>query len=329
MVRALGAVLRSEPDERGEKLLRELTDNAGAQVSVAAIAALAAADSKRSSRTLIQLVERSGSDRRRAAASALGDLGAIDAVPVLVAALSAKDDRVVADAAWALGEIATRTGGLAAVTKGDHVDVLLRVAKRGGWAASISATGALARIAALDPALLASRRPAAHQLLFHRSRLVRANAARLVGELERVASPIDSTALSTLVSILTDDPSAGAKLAAARALGTIAGGKPARIGGAAVRELDDAAKGRDALLAEVAVAAKKAAPVYPQRGEWRTFYVVDPSADDRPVRQEPYFVVGADTLIWATYTDPRGELSTEHFPSGDAIALPASRESEY
>jgi HEAT repeat protein len=327
-VRALGAVLRAEPDERGEKLLRDLTDNAGAPVSVAAIAALAAADSKRSTRTLIQLVERSGSDRRRAAATALGDLGATDAVPALVAALSAKDDRVVADAAWALGEIASRSGAVATITRGDNLDVLFRVAKRGGWAASISATGALARIAAADPAAFSARRAAASALLFHRSRLVRINAARLVAEVERSTPKVDETALTTLVEILDGDPSTGARIAAARALGTIAGGKTARIGGAGVRALDDAAKERDADLGAAAAAAKKAAPAYPARTEWRTFYVVDPSADDRPVRQEPYFVVGGDAIVWATYTDPRGELSTEHFPAGDAIILPASREAE-
>jgi hypothetical protein len=46
------------------------------------------------------------------------------------------------------------------------------------------------------------------------------------------------------------------------------------------------------------------------------------------VRQEAYFIVGADHLVWATYTDARGEISTEHFPAGDAQVLPASKEGE-
>ena len=78
--------------------------------------------------------------------------------------------------------------------------------------------------------------------------------------------------------------------------------------------------------------AVKAAPgPLPARDEWRTFYVVDPSAADARVRQEPYFVHSPDDLIWASYTDARGELTTEHIPadtSADQIA-PASREPEY
>ena len=45
----------------------------------------------------------------------------------------------------------------------------------------------------------------------------------------------------------------------------------------------------------------------------------------------PYFVHTADDLVWASYTDARGELTTEHIPAEtarDSIS-PASRESEY
>jgi hypothetical protein len=71
-----------------------------------------------------------------------------------------------------------------------------------------------------------------------------------------------------------------------------------------------------------------AAPL-PARTEWRTFYVVDPGADDAPVRQEQYFVHTGDGLVWASYTDARGELNSEHIPPGDAVVWAASRESEY
>ena len=64
------------------------------------------------------------------------------------------------------------------------------------------------------------------------------------------------------------------------------------------------------------------------RNEWRSFYVVDPDADDSPVRQEPYFVIGGDGLGWATYTDARGEITSEHFPAGDAVVLSRSHEDE-
>ena len=333
LTRALGAVLRSSlpaHDARAEKLLRQLAENAATPVSLAAISGLAAAGSTDSVRLLVDLLDKSGSDRRRAAAAALGDIAAVNAVPALVAALGAKDDRVAADAAWALGAIATSgADGADAAGKDDHRAILLRLATRGGWAPSISATAALARIAAAKPALVARDREAAIDLLYHRSRLVRANAARLVGELERGADTPTKEALTALITMAVDDPSPGAKLAAVRALGTIAAGKPARLGDGGLSALDAAAaQTRDKALADAAAAAKRAAPAVPPRDEWRSFYVVEPS-DDRPVRQEAYFLVGADHLVWATHTDARGEISTEHFPTGDAAVLPASRENEF
>jgi HEAT repeat protein len=92
---------------------------------------------------------------------------------------------------------------------------------------------------------------------------------------------------------------------------------------------EDVSKLADDSSLHVAAAAKAkpAAPV--ARSEWRTFYVVDPSADDAPVREEPYFVHTADGLVWATYTDARGEITSEHVPPGDATTWPASREGEY
>ena len=70
--------------------------------------------------------------------------------------------------------------------------------------------------------------------------------------------------------------------------------------------------------ADVKAAAKAAlvgrAPT-PARNDWRNFYVVDPSADDAAVRQEPYFVHTSDGLVWATYTDARGEIASEHLPA--------------
>jgi HEAT repeat protein len=330
LVRALGAVMRSHPDADAVKLLRQLADGATTPVSLAAISALAAANARDATGLLRDLLDKSGSDRRRAAALALGELAAIDAVPNLVAALAAKDDRVAADAAWALGEIAASGAeGAAAVVKGDQLPILFRLARRGGWAASISATGALARIAAVSPAAVVAHRDLATQLLHHKSRLVRVNAAHLVAELERGGKAPTAAAVGALVTIVDDDASPGARLAAIRALATIAGGKPARLGTSAVASLDLAAgQTRDPAVAAAAVAAKKAAPPAIARSEWRSFYVVDPSADDRPVRQEAYFIVGDDQLIWATYTDARGEIATEHFPAGDATVLPASREDE-
>jgi hypothetical protein len=66
------------------------------------------------------------------------------------------------------------------------------------------------------------------------------------------------------------------------------------------------------------------------RSEWRTFQIVDPSASDAPVRQEPYFVHGPDGLVWASYTDARGELDSEHIAPGTdrTDVRPASREAD-
>ena len=78
-------------------------------------------------------------------------------------------------------------------------------------------------------------------------------------------------------------------------------------------------------------AAKAAVKPLPARTEWRNFYVVDASADDARVRQEPYFVHGPDGVVWASYTDARGELTSEHVAPGTdrQHVWAASRESEY
>jgi HEAT repeat protein len=92
---------------------------------------------------------------------------------------------------------------------------------------------------------------------------------------------------------------------------------------------EDVSKLADDPSPHVAAAAKRKATAPVARSEWRTFYVVDPTADDAPVREEPYFVHTPDGLVWATYTDARGEITSEHVPPGDATTWPASREPEY
>jgi cellulose synthase operon protein C len=334
LVRALGAVLRDRKGDADDaiQLMRRLADGATTKVSLAAISGLAAAGATDAAPLLTDLLDKSGSDRRRASAQALGDLGVVDAVPALYAALSAKDDRVVTDAVWALGQIAaTSPEGLAAVTRKDQLAQLFHAAKRGGWGASVSATGALARIALVSPEAVAPHRAEATALLHHRSRLVRINAAKLVAALERGAAAPAAATIAALVSIVDDDPSTGARLAAVRALAAIAAGKPAKLGTAAIAALDaTAATARNPELAAAAVAAKKSAPAEdPPATQWRLWYVVDPADDDRPARQEAFFVIGGDHLVRAMYTDARGELATEHFSPGDAeVVLPATKEAE-
>jgi hypothetical protein len=132
----------------------------------------------------------------------------------------------------------------------------------------------------------------------------------------------DDDAVKLLAQLLKDDPSPHVRMAAARALHQTRGAKAA-----AALKLAGASDA-DPLVRDAARAAPAPAPA---RSEWRMFYVVDPSADDARVRQEPYFVHSADDVVWASYTDARGELTTEHLPpetSRDNV-LPASHEAEY
>jgi len=144
---------------------------------------------------------------------------------------------------------------------------------------------------------------------------VRINTAHALGSLAG-----DDDAAKALAQLLRDDASSKVRIAAARAL--------ARLGGARATSALDVATAADP-DPDVKAAAHATPPPIPPRTEWRTFYVVDPSADDSPVRQEQYFVHTPDGVVWASYTDARGELSSEHVPAGDADVWPASREAEY
>jgi HEAT repeat protein len=328
VVRALGATLRAKPDANARKLLRELSNDNSVKVSLAAISGLAAAKDPSDAAFLRDLVERGASDRRRAAAWALGEMRDVASIDVLATALSsAKDDRLVGDAAWALGEIASahpKDGRINPL-----VDRWLYLAKHGGWAASADATAALARLlwalprADRNTLLTPSRKPALVALAFHRSRLVRMNLAHALGTLSG-----DDDAAKALATMLKDDASAHVRAAAA--------GNLARVGGARVEPALKAAAEADAdLLVKTTVKAAQAGapPAPPARVEWRVFQVVDPGADDAPVRQTPYFIHTPDGLVWATYTDARGELASEHVPAPqngvDTVVWPGSRESEY
>ncbi|HEU0036886.1 MAG TPA: HEAT repeat domain-containing protein [Kofleriaceae bacterium] len=321
IVRALGATLRAKRDPAARKLLRELANDGSIKISLAAIAGLAAAKDPADAPFLRSLVQQGSSDRRRAAAWALGEMRDTDSVDALAAALGTKDDRLTGDAAWALGEIlaATPTHARASTL----VDRWLYLGKHGSWAAAIDSTGALARTLWALPrdkrgTLLGNRRGELVNLAFHRSRLVRINVAQALGSLAG-----DDDAAKTLAQLLRDDPSPHVRIAAAKNLARVGGTKVAPAFKQAL-DTDSDAMVRDAIkAAQTAVAAPVA------RTEWRVFQVVDPGADDAPVRQEQYFVHTADGIVWASYTDARGELASEHVPAGDLNVWPASRESEY
>ena len=329
IVRAIGATLRGQPDPGARQLLRGLVDDASVKVSLAAIAGLAAARSQGDAALLRGLVEQAATDRRRAAAWALGEIHDAGSIDTLATALASKDDRLVGDAAWALGEIlaGSRADGkppAADPRAGSVVDRWLHLVQRGGWAAAINSAAGLARLLWAMPAparaelLTPPRREALFARSFHKSRLVRINLALAYAALG------DDAAVKQLAQLVKDDPSPHVRAAAARAL--------QRIGGArSTAALQPAADDADLTVREAAKAALAPGAPLPPRTEWRTFYVVDPSAGDARVRQEQYFIHTSDDLVWAGYTDARGEITTEHIPaetSRDSIS-PASRESEY
>jgi HEAT repeat protein len=322
LVRAIGATLRSHADAPARGLLRELVDAANIKVSLAAIAGLAAAGSREDAPLLRALVERAAADRQRAAAWALGELRDAGSIDVLATALASRDDRLVGDAAWALGEIFA--GPQAAQLErraGAIADRWLYLVQHAGWAAAINGAGGLARTlwamprAARAELMTAARRDALIARRFHKSRWVRINLAHALAAIG------DDAASRALAQLVKDDVSPHVRIAAARALHRVATAS-------AIAALQPAEVDPDP---RVRAAAKVAPPPPPARTEWRTFYVVDASASDARVRQQPYAVHTADDLVWATYTDARGELTTEHIPAqtSNADVLPASREPEY
>jgi HEAT repeat protein len=323
VVRALGATLRAKNDPGARKLLRQLAVEGSIKVSLAAIAGLAAAKDLGDAAFLRSLVEKGAADRQRAAAAALGELHDGGSIDVLATALSGKDDRLVGDAAWALGEI------LSVSPKDSHAvaitDRWLYLAKHGGWSASTNAAAAVARVLWALPRegrtelLSGTRRTALLGALYHRSRLVRINVVQALGSLAG-----DDQVAKQLAQLLRDDPSPHVRIAAVRAL--------VRVGGPRVAPALKTAADTDAdpgVKEAVKAARAGAAPALPLRTEWRVFYVVDPGADDAPVRQEQYYVHTTDGIVWASYTDARGELTSEHVPAGEVTVWPASRETEY
>jgi HEAT repeat protein len=324
VVRALGATLRTKNDANARKLLRDLAQDASVRVGLAAITGLAAAarsgaPDPSDAVFLRAMVEQAASDRRRSAAWALGEMRDAGSIPVLATAISSREDRLVGDSAWALGEILsahpkdTRAAGL--------VDRFLHIGKTGGWAGSVNSTAALARLLWATPKeargelVNKERRGKLINLTFHKSRLVRINAAHALA-----AMPAEDDVTKALAQLLRDDISPHVRISAARAIARLGGPKAT-----AALKLAEADSDPD-----VRAAVKAATNTPPAaRTEWRTFYVVDPSADDAAVRQEQYFVHTADGIVWASYTDARGELNSEHIPPGETVVWPASRESEY
>lgn len=313
-VRALGAVLRQHADPAARGRLEALARTAAPLTALAAIDALAALGDAAAVATLAELAERATPERQRAALRALGEVGGAGGIAPLVAALASKDDRVAASAAWGLGELA-RDPALRPRLVTTAGPALRRLIRRGGWATAIAAAAALGRIGVADAVAELG------QHVFHRSPMVRANAAWSLGALAAQGTPLPETAVLALVRQLGEDPSAQARASAARALGQLGSGRPASATAALRLAADD---DRDEAVRGAAGAAMAGPPATPARDEWRVFYVVDATSDDKPVREEPYLLVGSDGLVWATYTDLRGHITTERFPAGDALVIAAA-----
>ncbi|HTM21406.1 MAG TPA: HEAT repeat domain-containing protein, partial [Kofleriaceae bacterium] len=284
--RALGGVLRGRHDERARRVLEHLADGDSLPLSLAAIAALGAMGDKAAVGKLGELARGFNPHRQRAAAEALGNLGDRDVVPLLVDLLGAGDDRVSAAAAWALGKL----GDPRAVAP------LLAAVPRRGWATAVNASAALARLAPREPKLA--------DLLRHRDRLVRINGCAAV------AATGIAAATPRLIELLARDAAAEVRVAAARALTRLPRTDEitAALKTAATADTDPAVRA-------AAGADKPFAP--PARRDWQAFRFVDPDQGDAPVRQEPYFILAADGLATALYTDERGEAIEEQFPPGD------------
>ncbi|MEO8551530.1 MAG: HEAT repeat domain-containing protein, partial [Kofleriaceae bacterium] len=320
VVRALGGTLRGHPDGNGRKTLRMLAQDANVKVAVAAIAGLAAAGDAADAPFLRTLVADAAADRRRAAAFALGELHDPGSVQALLDVLGIHDDRLVGVAAWALGEIAASAPHKVEVAK--LLERFAFLATRGGWASAIDGSAALARtLWALPRDQRTASRAAVAKLAFHKSRLVRINVALALGSFTG-----DDDAAKALSALLRDDPSPHVRMAAAVGLSRL-GAKP--VGTAALEAAAKSDPDPDVRARAAAVLARP--PAQPARSEWRNLYVVDVSADESRVRQEPFFVQGDDDIVWAAYTDARGELTSEHMPPniGSSNVWSASREPEY
>lgn len=294
--RALGGVLRGRRDDRSRQALEKLADGDSLPVALAAIAALGAMGDPAAGPALQELARSYNPHRQRAAVEALGNLGDRGAVPLLIDLLAAGDDRVASAAAWALGKL----GDPRAVAP------LLAAVPRRGWGTAANASAALALLAPRDAGkpLLA--------LLRHRDRLVRINVAHAL------AAAGVATAAAPLGKQLAADPSPLARIAAARALSRL----PRTESTAAA--LKAASGDSDPSVRAAAAAALERPFAPPKRTDWQAFRFVDPGQADAPVRQEAYFIVAADGLATALYTDERGEATEERFPPGPYLIEPLS-----
>lgn len=306
-------------------LARAAADN-HSSVAVTAIFALAASGQPSTLPALRALATSAAPDRRRAALAALADLVATtpdahQALPLALDALAVRDDRVAADAAWAAAWLAL---GAQVPEQLAAWDRLAFAARRGGWATSVCASAALARLARQVPAAVldAERMSALHLLSRHRSRLVRGNVGlALVAVYPRASAELRKD----LLRLLAEDKSARVRATLAAQLAELRAASPTALDPALAAALTERlAKDASQQVRGAATAATAPSATAPS---WRIFEIVEPDAEI-PVRNHPYFLVGADRLVRGVYTDANGEIVGERMPGADAIVLPASREND-
>lgn len=324
-VRAIGGLLRGRPDPTGRGALRELVHDPDAGVAIAAVCGLAAASDLRDAPLLRNAAATSKPELRRAAAWALGEIRDVEAVPLLVDALSSPDDRFAGAAAWALGDIAAAgPRGLGTMALAPRIDRWLHLARFGGWAAAINGMAALGRTLWAQPAeartLSPAQQAAVVELTRHKSRLVRINAVFALSSLLGNAEAERALALR-----LRDDPSPHVRAAAATGLGRASDGP-----GRAAVETSIKTDTDPGVVAAARTALAGSGPL-PIRNEWRMFDLAASREVGQRLGNQPYFIHGPDGVVWATYSDVRGQLTSEHIAPGTwaAHVWPADRESSY
>jgi HEAT repeat protein len=359
-VRALGGSLRAARAARASRAgmpasgegkaavapavaaLIELAQDAETPVAIAAIAALAAAGEPGALPSLRSLASGGAPDRRRAALTALADLGDAAALPLALDALAVKDDRIAGDAAWAAAALQLLQPVQPASASLELTwDRLAFAARHGGWATQIDATAGLARLASRLPAaaLTAARLEGLHLLTYHRSPLVRTNVGlaliHLVSGASASAGGRGPELRKDLLRLLGDhSPHLRAALATALARRRDAAvALPPELAAALAKLATDPSE--NVRTAAGPGATRPPAPLPPL--QWRIYEVVDAEASDAPVRQQRYFLQGSDGvldgLVRATYTDANGEIVGERLPGDNASSaaelFPASREADF
>lgn len=289
-IEALAGSLRDQAHPKAEKLMIEVAKSGRLIEALAAIEALGALKTK-SLPVLVQLATTVDAARSRAALSVLGSKPASAShTKALLAGLRSSHDSVSAAAAWSLGVMRSSSS----------TQHLIEATRSRGLATAVNATGALARLAT-DKHVELFR-----HLLLHRNRLVRVNAIMGLARLNDTASH------EKLERVLESDSSWLVRIACIRAL-SLAGVGDKALTSASLNDYHEQV--RAIALAALAEPLKRSE----KRASWSIFRVVDPNHEDKGIRREARFFVGRDGLAVVAYSDARGRIVFENFPTGDFV----------